>query len=118
MKTLLNRWFLLGCIVWSISFVLRKLHHPLPSLNGYLTDAFAIPVIANLGLWFQRNIIYKSTKYTLSVGHVVFIVTYVSIVFELVLPLYSNKYTRDWLDVVMYVGGGIFFFKVMNKPLK
>jgi hypothetical protein len=117
MKTLLNKWFILGCVIWTTTFVLRKLKHPIPYFNSYLTDAFAIPVVANLGLWFQRNVIYKSNKYILGIGHVIFIVTYVSIVFEFFLPRYSNKYTSDWLDVVMYIGGGVFFFKVMNKPL-
>jgi hypothetical protein len=117
MKTLLNPWFLAGCAIWLIVIVLRKTGHPLPYLNGYLTDAFAIPVIANLGLWFQRVFIYKSNYYVLSIWHVVFIVVYVSVVFEGLLPWLSAKYTADWIDVLLYCVGGLFFYCVMNKPV-
>ena len=117
MKTLLNPWFLAGCVTWLIVIILRKSGHPLPYLNGYITDAFAIPVIANLGLWFQRVFIYKSNYYVLSAWHVVFIVLYVTVVFEGLLPWLSVKYTADSIDVVLYVIGGVFFYLVMNKPV-
>jgi hypothetical protein len=114
LKTLLNPWFLLGCGVWLINTMLRRFNHPLPYLNGYLTDAFAIPVIANLGLCYQR-LVYKNPRYVLKKGHVVFVVLYVSLVFEWLLPHYSKKYTGDWADVLLYAAGGIFFYLVMNK---
>ena|ERR1700749_3620940 len=117
MKTLLNPWFLTGCIIWLVVIGLRRAGHPLPYLNGYLTDAFAIPVIANLGLWFQRVVVYKTNYYILSKWHVVFIVAYVSLVFEGLLPWLSVKYTADWVDVILYIAGGLFFLRVMNKPL-
>jgi hypothetical protein len=117
MKTLLNPWFLLGCAVWLISFTCRKLHHPLPYVNGYLTDAFAIPVIANLGLWFQRVVVVKNIHYILPHSLIIFVVIYVTVVFEVILPLYSSRYTSDYIDVMEYLAGGIFFYKVMNKPL-
>jgi hypothetical protein len=117
MKTLLNPWFLAGCLIWLIVIILRKTGHPLPYINGFLTDAFAIPVIANLGLWFQRVFIYKSNYYVLSVWHVIFIVVYVSVVFEGILPWFSLKYTADWIDVALYCVGGIFFCFFMNKPV-
>src|SRR6185503_7211392 len=117
MKTLLNPWFLAGCITWLVVFALRKAGHPLPYLNGYVTDAFAIPVIANLALWFQRTIIYKTNYYVLSIWHLVFIVAYVCLVFEGLLPWLSAKYTADWIDVGLYVIGGGFFYRVMNRPV-
>jgi len=117
MKTLLNKWFIAGCAIWLLVFISRKVGHPLPYLNGYIDDAFAIPVIADLGLWFQRGFIIKSNYYTLSVWHVVFITVYVTLVFEVLLPLISKTYTADWLDALLYVIGGIFFYRVMNKPV-
>jgi hypothetical protein len=117
MKTLLNPWFLAGCVIWLVVFVLRKAGHPLPYLNGYVTDAFAVPVIANLALWFQRTVICKTNYYVLSIWHVVFIVAYVSLVFEGLLPWLSAKYTADWIDVGLYVIGGGFFYRVMNRPV-
>lgn len=118
MKTLVNKWFIAGCLVWLLVFTTRKLGHPLPQyINSYITDFFAIPVIANLALLFQRTVVIRSDFYTLSVGHIAFITAYVSLVFEVLLPAYSKTYTGDWLDVALYIAGAVFFYKVMNKPV-
>jgi hypothetical protein len=117
MKTLLNKWFIAGFLIWAIAISARKMSHPLPVINGYIGDALAIPVIANLGLWFQRMFIIKNDYYVLGVKHVVFIVIYVSLAFEGLLPLLSKTYTADWIDVLLYMIGGLFFYVVMNKPI-
>ena len=117
MKTLLNPWFVVGCAGWLIVFTLRRSGHPLPVVNGYIDDLFAIPVIANLGLWFQRILIIKNNYYVLSPWHIVFIVAYVAVVFEWLLPHFSKAYTGDWTDVLLYALGGLFFYWVMNKPV-
>lgn len=117
MKTLLNRWFIGGCLIWLIVIIMRRIGHPLPVLNGYIDDLLAIPVIANLGLWFQRVLVIRNNYYVLAPWHVVFIVAYVSVLFELVLPNYSKTYTGDFIDVVLYLVGGVFFYKIMNKPI-
>jgi len=117
MKTLLNKWFIGGCLIWLVVTILRRSGHPLPVFNGYLDDLLAIPVIANLGLWFQRVFMIRNNYYVLSSVHVTFIVVYVSVLFELVLPYYSKAYTGDWIDVTLYLAGGIFFYKIINKPI-
>ena len=117
MRTLLNPWFLAGCVIWCIVMITRKLQHPIPIFNGYIDDAFAIPVIASLALCFQRVFIIRSDYYVLSAGKVAFIVIYVALVFEVFLPLISKKYTGDWIDAGLYVVGGFFFYFVMNKPI-
>jgi hypothetical protein len=95
----------------------RKFHHPIPVFNGYIDDAFAVPVIASLALCFQRVVIIRSDYYVLSAGKVTFIVVYLALVFEVFLPLISKKYTGDWIDAGLYVVGGLFFYWVMNKPI-
>jgi len=117
MKTLLNKWFVSGCIMWVIVTIIRKSGHPLPLLNGYINDVLAIPLIANLGLWFQRVFVIRNNYYVLSPWHVIFIVVYVSVLFELALPYYSKTYTGDWIDVILYLAGGIFFYLIINKPI-
>jgi glycopeptide antibiotics resistance protein len=117
MKTLLNKWFLGGCLLWLVITIMRRSGHPLPVLNGCIDDLLAIPVIANLGLWFQRVFIIRNNYYVLSPWHVLFIVVYVSILFELALPYYSKTYTGDWRDVILYLVGGIFFYKIINRPI-
>ena len=98
MKTLLNPWFILGCITWAVIFTARKLGHSVPYLNGYIDDFFAIPVIASIALCYMRIMVIRSNYYVLSAWKVAFIVIYVSLVFEVFLPLVSKKYTGDWVD--------------------
>jgi hypothetical protein len=117
MKTLLNKWFIGGCLTWFIVIIVRRSGHPLPLLNGYIDDLLAIPVIANFGLWFQRVFVIRNDYYVLSPWHVVFVVIYVSVLFELALPYYSKTYTGDWVDVVLYMAGGIFFYQIINRPI-
>lgn len=117
MKTLLNAWFVACCLIWLVIITSRKTGHPIPFLNGYLDDVIAVPVIANLGLWFQRVFVIKSNYYVLAPAHVIFIVIYISVVFEWLLPCYSSTYTADYWDVLLYIIGGIFFYMVMNKPV-
>lgn len=117
MKTLLNKWFIGGCLVWLVMIILRRSGYPLPVLNGYIDDLLAIPVIANLGLWFQRVFVIRNNYYVLSPWHVAFIVIYVSVLFELVLPYYSKTYTGDWIDVLLYLAGGVFFYRIINNPI-
>ncbi len=117
MRTLLNRWFIAGCFIWFIVIIARKLGHPFPHINGYINDAFAIPVMASLGLWFQRVFVFKNNYYVLAPWHVIFIVIYVTLIFEVLLPALSRTYTADWVDILLYIIGGLFFYKVMNVPI-
>lgn len=118
MRTLLNPWFIAGCIIWVIIMTTRRIGHPLPMfINGYIDDAFAVPVIANLGLCFQRVVVIQNNYYVLSPGKVIFIVVYLTLVFEVFLPYISPRYVSDWKDAVLYVVGGFFFYYVMNKPI-
>lgn len=118
MKTLFNPWFILFSAIWTILYIFRISGHPVKFFNGHLTDFSALPVLANLGLWFQRVFVVKRSTYILKAGHVVFIIVYISVVFEWLLPKYHpEKFTGDWTDVLLYILGGLFFFKWMNKPL-
>jgi len=118
MKTLLNKWFLFGCFFWLITLIARKTGQPIAYLNGYIGDAFAVPVIANISLWFQRVFIIRNNYYVLAKWHVVFIFFYLTILFEVILPCFSKRYTADFFDVLLYFIGSLLFYFVMNKPAK
>jgi hypothetical protein len=118
MKTLLNPWFIVFCSIWAVLYFARITHHPVLYLNGHLGDFLAVPVLANLGLCFQRIFIDKRSTYVLKPGHLVFIVLYLSIAFEWLLPKYHPEtFTGDWTDTVLYVIGGVFFWLIINKPI-
>ncbi len=118
MKTLRNIWFILFSLIWLMVFCGRKLGVVVPGLNSYLTDVLAVPVISTIALAFQRQFMAPSANYCLKAGHILFIVSYTSLIFEFLLPRYAATYTADLWDVFMYAFGGLFFWLVMNRPLR
>lgn len=118
MQTLKNYWFLFFVLIWAIIFTLTKQHVFLPKLaQYYLLDLIAVPVLANLGLFFLRFIM-QNNSLLLKVWQLLFIVISTSLFFELLTPIYNPyRYTADILDVLCYCFGGLFFWKVMNKKV-
>ncbi len=116
MQTLKNYCFLFFVLIWAVIFTLTKLHLYLPNLaQFYLLDLIAIPVLANLGLFFLR-LLLQNNKLLLKIWQLHFIVISTSLFFEVLMPFYKPyRYSADILDVLCYCFGGIFFWKVMNK---
>ena len=65
----------------------------------------------------MRTVVFKNNLYQLSAGQIIFIIIYVSILFEFILPHFFKQYTSDVMDVIMYIIGGIFFSYKMNNPI-
>lgn len=115
MKTSTLLWFWLFSAVYLAIYVSNRLGCRFPSLiQFYLNDLLAIPVVATLGLWLMKFGLEES-NFTLKKWHLVYMVSLFSVAFELLLPLCMERYTADILDVLMYVLGSLFFWKVMNK---
>lgn len=96
---------ILGLIYLLHRFVLQS---PLP----YFNDLLCLPVIAGFSLIGLR-LIFKSYQ-RLSGGQVIFIVVYVTLVFEFLLPAFSLKYTGDPWDVLVYQAGGAAYYFLIN----
>lgn len=80
----------------------------------YLNDVLCMPIMLSLALFFQQKVVYKSAAYSLNKVQVVFTIIYVTIVFEGVLPILYERYTRDIWDILAYMAGGAFFYFFMN----
>ena len=75
--------------------------------NHYLADLICMPIIFYIveGLFRVLKI-----NASLSLPKIIFGVAYFSFLFEFLLPQLSEKYTADWLDVIMYGLGGFLYF--------
>ncbi|HYK76344.1 MAG TPA: hypothetical protein VEV16_05160 [Daejeonella sp.] len=118
MKTLLNNWFIIFCLIWLLVFTGRKLDWTIPIINSYLTDLLAVPVVMQLALAFQRTFVERNENYCFKAGHVIFVVFYISLVFEWLLPRLDAKFTSDGMDILMYILGGLIFWFQINRPIK
>jgi len=63
----------------------------------------------------MRIFINRTNRYLLSVGQILFVVVYVSVILGLVLPYFSTQYSYHLTDMLLYALGGFFFYKKMNK---
>lgn len=117
MYTLKNYWFKRLVIIWAVIFILTRLQIYMPKLaQFYLLDLIAIPALANIGLFFLR-FIKQNNNLVLKIWQLLFIVISTSIYFEVLMPIYKTyRYSADIYDIICYCFGGIFFWKVMNKP--
>jgi hypothetical protein len=115
MKTLLHPLFM-GCLILWISNQLLELNNIYFSpLYSYLDDLLCFPLILTFILAVQRSY-FNNDNITIPISHIVFAVAAFIICFELLLPSFSDKYTADVLDVIVYGIGSFAFFKFINKP--
>ncbi|GGK64702.1 hypothetical protein GCM10011405_10860 [Rufibacter glacialis] len=79
----------------------------------YLDDLLCLPIILTVALFLMR--FFFGARVRLSKYQIGFAVLYVALVFEVILPLFMPRYTGDFFDVLLYAGGGWFFYFFLNK---
>ena len=102
-------------LILSLIYTVHRflLQSPIP----YFNDLVCIPVIAGISL-LCLNLIFKNI-YRLSIFQVAFIVIYVSVMFEFILPRFDVRVTADLIDVFCYQIGGLVYYILINpKELK
>ncbi len=83
--------------------------------NSYLTDLIAVPTMAHLGSFITSKLIFKNSLYTYPFLYLIITATVLSILMEIIMPIYSTNYTGDWMDIVCYFVG-IFIYQLFHKP--
>lgn len=118
MKILLNKYYLSGLILYLFlaAAKMNNIHYN-TLIESYLADLLCIPILLHTTLaclrFIKRN---HSINFTTSM--IAFVVVYVSVVFEYILPQFSTKYTSDIVDVMLYCIGGIIYYGINNKQLQ
>ncbi|MDQ3192323.1 MAG: magnesium citrate secondary transporter [Bacteroidota bacterium] len=87
----------------------------IPFIHAYLDDFLCMPVVLTLTLYILQMIL-KEERFRLSKYQVIFAIIYFSVMFELVLPAFSSKYTSDVMDIAAYLIGAFVFYKYINRP--
>ncbi len=84
-------------------------------VRSYLNDLLAPCILLTLTSFFLS--LFYRTVYLLSRYQLLFFFLYLSFVFEIVLPYFSENYTADAYDLIAYALGIVFFDKMINKKL-
>ncbi len=106
--------FLKNHYLLSVLFVLYCLHlgikfakYPVPLwVSSYFADILCLPILLSFIVIFLRKF-RQEHDFQLKKSMILFVFLYVSFVFEIVLPTFSNRYTSDIYDVMMYALGGL-----------
>lgn len=118
MKLLLSPYFISLCLL----YIINKLADlPLNSnsllylfLKNHFNDLLYIPISLTLCLACIRWV-KKTPLFILNIGLIISMVIFCSLVFEYIGPNYYLHSTRDWIDVVMYVLGGVFYYFLQKQ---
>jgi len=118
MKLLLNPIFIGLCILYLINkfieFPFDTTSYFYVFLKNHLNDFLYMPIALTICLatirWIKRL-----PYFILSWGMIIGMTVFSSIVFEYIGPSYFMHTTGDWMDVVMYVLGGSFYYMLQKK---
>jgi hypothetical protein len=84
-----------------------------PIIRSYLNDIIAPVIVLSITRFFLS--MYTNRCYILSVKQLFFFLVYMSLIFELVLPSFSQQYTSDVIDIIAYLIGVLIFQFFNNK---
>lgn len=114
MNKKLTYYFLFCLVTGTTVYILQHFSVSLPEIiNHYLNDFLIIPIVLFISLQTLRW--SKNDKnYALSLGIVLYLCLLYSILFEFAFPKYLARYTKDYVDVILYFASGFIFYQLQK----
>lgn len=85
--------------------------------DRHLDNLLAMPVILTL-LQAERIFLFrKGSAYRLTFFEIVMATLYIILITEIIFPVFSKDFTRDWADAFFYFAGSLLFY-IINKTGK
>ncbi len=114
-KNIRHPLFALSCILFlTHQFAQKGFGIHIPFVHSYLDDLLVMPIILPLILVERRRFYGWGEDFVFSAPVTAALVLAFSLIFELVFPYFSEKFTFDWWDFVAYGMGGILFYRYLN----
>lgn len=118
MRVVRNPFFYIPALLFVLNQILEKAAGIfLPLVHSYLDDLLAMPVILGVTLQIYQFIHPSKDCFHFRKRHVLVAFIYVSLVFEVILPRFSDVYTADLFDVLCYAVGSGVFYRFINRSL-
>lgn len=115
MKKILFYYFLFSLITGTSVYFLQYFAIRLPNIiRFYLNDFLIIPIVLYcclIVLKWSRN----DPNYKLSLPIILYLCVLYSVLFEFVFPKFMARYTKDFIDIILYFTGGITFYILQKK---
>ena len=112
--------FLLVLIVFFVLYHISELSlFSNKIFSSYLDDILCIPIVMSITLVIFRLVIVQDNSFIFPMSYIIIAVIFFSVLFELILPTISIKYTRDVFDIVAYsIGGIVFHYFIIYSTIK
>lgn len=115
MKKQLFLYFLTSIILGiSVYFAQKNEVYLSKIIHNYLNDFLIIPIVLTISLYilrWSRN----NKKYTIPILLILYVCSFYAIIFEAVLPKINQRYTADFIDVLLYYISGLVFNYLQKK---
>jgi hypothetical protein len=107
-------FFLVSLVSGTTIYFLQFFKILLPKIiHFYANDFFIMPIVLFISLQvlkFTRN----QSNFTIPLFYILYLCAFYSVVFEFILPNYLARYTKDYIDVLLYFASGIVFYKLQK----
>ena len=108
-------YFIFSVLTGTIIYFSSILNINFPRIiRHYANDFLIIPIVLYISLqvlkWSKNN-----KKYTLSLPIILYLCLLYSIFFEFIIPNYLARYTKDYLDIILYFASGFLFFYLQKN---
>ena len=111
-------FFFISVTFGSVIYAFQKLKIPIPKIiNNYFNDFFIIPIVLFFCLTVLK-IIHQKKNYSLHLLVILYLCALYSVLFEYVFPKFLNRYTADFIDILLYFSSGILFYALQSSPKK
>lgn len=116
MKNMGSYGFMLGLAAWIFIVFLRKKGIFIPVISNHFTDFITVPMYACLIEYVMINVLEYQWKPDFK--FILSSIVYLSLLFEVVGPMLSERFTGDILDVMAYLAGGMMYYYMKLKCLR
>lgn len=109
----ISYWFIGGLIIWGIIAFLRRNGILIPLINDHLTDLYSVPMLSYTIMKIMKLTYYPDWRPDLK--FLLGAALNLTIVFEIICPLLSARYTADFIDIICYFSGALIYHLVLQR---
>jgi hypothetical protein len=115
MKLLIKPYFVILCLIYFATRYLKSTDLILPIfIKNHLTDLLCMPIILTICLVGVR-LIRRLPNYVLNPFMIFSMTVFYAVIFEYLAPKSNPNQTGDWIDVGMYVLGGLGYWVIQRR---
>lgn len=112
MKNLLFKYFICSLLLGTFIYFCDYFNFQLPRfVRFYVNDFLIVPIVLFICLQILKRT-KNDENYAISLPLILYVCLVYSILFEFIFPSYLERYTKDYIDIILYFASGFLFYKL------